>query len=204
MTIKEKPEKCLNSAPYDNQQGAVMESVSTLYHGSIHLFDKIDVSCGKPFKDFGMGFYASPGAEHSENLALRNKAIEEARIKKQEALPAVSAWLYEYEFYGRNRENLNVKEFENADKEWMRFVVQNRASGTRIHHYDVVIGPTANDNTRVAIRAFFAGAYGDVQSDTAMDTLISLIEPAKLPTQFYFGSEKAAAMLTLKRRREVK
>jgi hypothetical protein len=181
-----------------------MKTVITLYHGSIHLFDKIDVSCGRPFKDFGIGFYASPSAEHSENLALRNKAIEEARIKKRGAGTAASAWLYEYEFDLRNRENLNVKEFENADKEWMRFVVQNRANGARIHNYDMVIGPTANDNTRVAIRAFFAGAYGDIQSDTAMDTLISLIEPAMLPVQFYFGSEKAAAMLTLKERREAK
>jgi hypothetical protein len=180
-----------------------MENI-TLYYGSIHLFDKIDVSCGKPFKDFGIGFYASLSVEHSENLALRNKAIEETRIKKRNADTPVSAWLYEYEFDLRNKENLDVKEFKNADKEWMRFVVQNRASGTQIHNYDMVIGPTANDNTRVAIRAFFAGAYGDIQSDNAMDTLISLIEPDRLPSQFYFGSQKAAAMLTLKGRREVK
>jgi hypothetical protein len=182
---------------------AIKDSI-TLYHGSIHLFDKIDVACGKPFKDFGIGFYASPSVDLSENLALRNKAIEEARIKKLEGRTVVNAWLYEYEFDLRNRETLNVKEFEKSDKEWMRFIVQNRTSETQIHNYDVVIGPTANDNTRVAIRAFFAGAYGDIQSDNAMDTLISLIEPARLPTQFCFRSEKSAAMLILKGKREIK
>ena len=30
-----------------------MSAYSTLYHGSVFLFDKIDVSMGKPYKDFG-------------------------------------------------------------------------------------------------------------------------------------------------------
>jgi hypothetical protein len=85
----------------------------------------------------------------------------------------------------------------------MRFVVQNRASEARIHNYDVVIGPTANDNTRVAIRAFFAGAYGDIQNDKAIDTLITLIEPENLPLQYYFGSVKAAALLRFKGTRKI-
>jgi hypothetical protein len=114
-----------------------MESTIILYHGSIHSFEKIDVSCGKPFKDFGIGFYTSLNREHSENLALRNKAIEQARIKKRGAATGVSAWLYKFEFQLLRGENLKVKEFKNADKEWMRFVVQNRSSGTRIHNYDI-------------------------------------------------------------------
>jgi hypothetical protein len=124
----------------------------TLYHGSIHLFGEIDVSRGKPFKDFGMGFYVSPNVEHAENLARRNRAVEEARM----------------------------------------------------HSFDVVIGPTANDNTRVTIRAFFAGACGDVQSDRAIDTLIALIEPGNLTSQFYCGSKKTASMLKFIERREIK
>jgi hypothetical protein len=181
-----------------------MENNITLYHGSIHLFEKIDIICGKPFKDFGAGFYTSPDAGHSKNLALRNRAIEEARIKNRGASAVVNAWMYEYEFDLRNLGKLHIKEFKNADGEWMRFVVQNRTSEIRIHNYDVVIGPAANDNTRVVIRAFFAGAYGDIQSDSSINTLISLIEPGKLPTRFYFGSEKAAALLQLKGRREIK
>jgi hypothetical protein len=49
----------------------------TLYHGSIYEFDKIDVNKGKPFKDFGIGFYTSRDENHAVRLALRNKQIEE-------------------------------------------------------------------------------------------------------------------------------
>jgi hypothetical protein len=181
-----------------------MNDTITLYHGSIHLFDKIDVSREKPFKDFGIGFYVSPRADHAENLARRNMAIEKIRTKRVEAGPAVAAWLYTCEFNMDNLKKLNIKEFKTADKEWMRFVVQNRSNETPVHNYDVVIGPTANGNTRVTIQAFFAGAYGDIQSDNAIDILISLIEPNNLPAQFYFGSERAAAMLNLKGWQEIK
>jgi hypothetical protein len=181
-----------------------MENIITLYHGSINLFNAIDVARGKPFKDFGIGFYTSPSEEHARNLSLRNKAIEEARVKKVGEGVDVKAWLYVYEFDLLNLKKLEIKEFKSAGKEWMRFVVQNRASEKQIHNYDVVIGPTANDNTRVAIRAFFAGAYGDVKSDKTIDMLISLIEPNNLPAQFYFGSDKAAAMLKFKGRQEIK
>ena len=53
-----------------------------LFHGSIYKFDVIDVSKGKPFKDFGAGFYLSPSKKHSTNLALRNKQIELMRISR--------------------------------------------------------------------------------------------------------------------------
>jgi hypothetical protein len=57
-----------------------------------------------------------------------------------------------YEFDLDNLSKLNLKEFTSADREWMRFVVLNRESKAQQHEYDVVIGPTANDNTRAAIQ----------------------------------------------------
>ena len=59
-----------------------MSSKITLYHGSIHGFEEIDVAYGKPFKDFGIGFYTSQDIEHSKNLALRNKNIEEMKLRR--------------------------------------------------------------------------------------------------------------------------
>jgi hypothetical protein len=52
-----------------------MSDIITLYHGSVHSFDNIDVSMGKPFKDFGIGFYTSRDRFHAEKMALRNKDI---------------------------------------------------------------------------------------------------------------------------------
>jgi len=34
-----------------------MPNTLNLYHGTTHDFAEIDVSRGKPFKDFGQGFY---------------------------------------------------------------------------------------------------------------------------------------------------
>ena len=73
----------------------------------------------------------------------------------------------------------------------------NRSNKERRHDYDLVIGPTANDNTMTAISLFFAGAYGDIKSDIAIDRLIEQIEPEKLPGQYFFGSMKAATLLKL-------
>lgn len=40
-----------------------------LYHGSNMEIDKPDLSRSKPFKDFGQGFYLSPGYEQAHALA---------------------------------------------------------------------------------------------------------------------------------------
>lgn len=40
-----------------------------LYHGSNMKIDKPDLSRSKPFKDFGQGFYLSPGYEQAHALA---------------------------------------------------------------------------------------------------------------------------------------
>jgi hypothetical protein len=172
----------------------------TLYHGSIHEFDAIDITKGKPFKDFGAGFYASPSKKHSAGLALRNKQVELMRISQRKKRLRVNAWVYVYELDLSRLGGLNVKEFTKADSEWMRFVVSNRNNKERLHNYDVVTGPTANDDTRASIQAFFAGAYGDINSGGAIDILINMIKPYQLPTQYFFGSQKAADLLLFKER----
>jgi hypothetical protein len=186
-----------------------MPNVITLYHGTIHILDTVDVFRGKPFKDFGIGFYTSRDKEHASKMALRNREIEIARIRRShkdghfdrsEVRKDFDALLYTFELDLQNLRDLNVKEFKTADREWMRFVVQNLSAKERQHNFDMVIGPTANDNTLTAIGLFFAGAYGDVTSDNAVDRLIEQIEPDKLPHQYFFGSRKAAEMLVLKTR----
>ncbi|MDR0852058.1 MAG: DUF3990 domain-containing protein [Clostridiales Family XIII bacterium] len=171
--------------------------IITLYHGSINIIDNNDITKGKPYKDFGMGFYTSESIAQATNLALRNKDIEEFRLRNTGKDEDVKAWLYKYTFDLSTLDDLSVKNFETADKEWIRFVLLNRQSSKNEHNYDVVIGPTANDNTRVTIRAFFAGAYGEIDGDDAIDKLIEMIEPERLPSQFFFGSERATKNLKL-------
>jgi hypothetical protein len=172
-----------------------MKKIITLYHGSCYAFDSIDLARGKPFKDFSPGFYTSEDRKHAERLALRNRAIEISRFSRRNIRADVQAWLYTYEFDLESIAALNVKNFSAADREWMRFVVQNRTGNTRLHDYDLVFGPTANDNTSNAIQLFFAGAYGDIRTDRAIDMLIANIEPGNLPYQYYFGTEKSVRIL---------
>ena len=170
------------------------KNILTLYHGSTFLFTDIDVSKGKAYKDFGMGFYTTKIRSHAVNLALRNKRIEDMRFSRQIDRKS-AAYLYTYALDLSQLQGLTIKEFHSADKDWMQFVLYNRKSGSKAHDYDIVIGPTADDDTRLTIRAYFAGAYGDIESDNAINTLISQIESENLPPQFYFGSNKAASLL---------
>jgi len=170
----------------------------TLYHGSISLFDKPDADKGKPYKDFGKGFYVSQEKQNAINIALRNKLIEESRNKRFGKTECVSAFLYTFEFNPAYLKNYSIKEFSGADKEWLRFVIANRSSSDKSHTYDAVIGPTANDDTRASLRAYNAGAYGEQDNDEAMDMLINRLKVDKLPEQIYFSNNDILSHLTLK------
>jgi hypothetical protein len=179
-----------------------MANIITLYHGTIYEFNKIDVTNGKWNKDFGRGFYTSRDVRHAERLATRNKFIEEERFALRGMKKNVTPWLYTFEFDIDNLAALNVKEFAAADREWMRFVVLNRESKskTQEHEYDIVVGPTANDNTRAAIQTVMPLTKGEIMTDKAIDTLLALIEPDNLPWQFFFGTQRAADLLRLTER----
>ena len=54
-----------------------MKEKITLYHGTVHSFDSIDISLGKPYKDFGklpwQYFFGSK--KSSELLILKKREI---------------------------------------------------------------------------------------------------------------------------------
>jgi hypothetical protein len=87
------------------------------------------------------------------------------------------------------------------DREWAEFVVENRLSDQTEHRYDVIIGPTADDNTNATIDLLMMGTYGDPDSNFAIETFLQLILPEILPRQIYFGTQRAADLLTPKGRR---
>jgi hypothetical protein len=161
------------------------------------------VTKGKPFKDFGIGFYTSQDEGHAMRLALRNKHIEERRLSKYSEPYTVTPWLYTYEFDMRDMDRLKVKEFATADREWVEFIVKNRLSNKREHDRDIIAGPTANDNTNATIDLFIIGTYGDPKSDFAINTSLELILPEVLPRQMFFGSAEAVGLLKPKGRRKV-
>jgi hypothetical protein len=173
-----------------------MDSI-TLYHGTVYDFDRIDLARGKPFKDFGKGFYTTMSRVHAVNMAARNREILLHRLQETDVNPNVNMWLYAYEFPMNALDNLSVKEFTEPSREWMLFVGANRAHLEPQHSYDIVMGPTANDRTNLSIKTYFFGGYGDVGSDSAIDILLQIIKPYELPPQIFFGTEKAVRHLAL-------
>ena len=170
-----------------------LERNIVVYHGSISLIDTIDVARGKPYKDFGQGFYVTQNFSHVRNLAMRNKRLEQAR-QGQECI----AYVYSYDFDISKAQRFNIKEFAVANLDWMRFVLANRRVRGRSHTYDIVIGPTANDDTSLVLKSYFGGLYGDVESERALRTALDLIEAENLPVQIYFGSNSSIICLKQK------
>jgi hypothetical protein len=111
--------------------------------------------------------------------------------------------IYTYEFDLKALEGLKVKKFETVNVDWVKFIVLNRSNKTHQHDYDIVIGPTANDQTLITVQTYLAGLYGYVDDDKTVQTFLELIEPKKLPAQIYFGTQKAVDFLNFKERRKL-
>ena len=174
-----------------------------LYHGTTYDFSEIDVRKGKPYKDFGQGFYATQNRESALNMALRNRDIELRRLNRRGITREITPWLYTYELDENNLESMNIKRFGGADREWVLFVTENRIHNPHKHTFDVVIGPTANDQTNPTIQTYLNEGYGDVGSDRAIELLIEFLEPYSFPRQYFFGTQRATSLLVFTRRCEV-
>ena len=135
---------------------------------------------------------------------VRNRRIEESRLRTIGDGTRLPLFVYSYRLNLLELKKLNVKRFDAADREWLKFIIANRMNRTCQHNYDVVTGPTANDDTRTSIRAVMNAANGAILSDTALDLLIEMLEPNNLPEQYYFGTDKATAALTSTGRHELK
>ena len=184
----------MSVTPFPESEKAANNKIKTVYHGSTALFEQIDVNQGKPYKDFGRGFYVTENLSHAKSLALRNKRIETERYTRQ-----ADAYIYTYEFdLEKAKEQFNVKEFTEADLVWMKFVLGNRNVKGRIHDYNIVTGPTADDDTSVVLKAYFGGLYGHIDSQRAIETALDLIEADKLPPQIYFADNESVRILEQK------
>lgn len=63
------------------------------------------------------------------------------------------------------------------------------------HNYDVVIGPTADDDTMVCLNSYWRGFYGEVGSEEAKEKLLSYLEPENLGIQYFVGKQEIADKL---------
>lgn len=146
-----------------------------LYHGSNRVIDKIDLSKGRKYKDFGQGFYTT---HLQEQAAAWSKQVAE----RFGGVPVVNE--YEFDLESAIADGLNVKIFDKPNKEWAEFVIANRKKESEeFHHdYDIVIGPVANDDI-----ARIFGLY-DMNIIDLKAVVVGLTYK-KLNSQFFFGDD---------------
>ena len=168
-----------------------------LYHGSAVVFKAVDVRKGRGYKDFGKGFYMS--VDRAQAIGMMHKKYDELLSRR---LPDLSCFptktLYRISLNERVLNGLKVKAFELADAEWLDFVLLCRQIDGVPHDFDVVIGPTADDDTRLLIKNYLDGVYGDFDDLAAKETLLRLLKPERLGVQWFVGSQSVADQLISK------
>ena len=153
-----------------------------LYHGTNIDFFEIDFKKCKPNKDFGCGFYLTDIKQQAVDMAIRRAKFED------KGSPVVQE--YEFDESLLTSDELRVKIFDGISNDWAQFIVANRnAKGKRIHNYDVVVGPIADDGVTYQLRRYTEGAI-------SMKRLIEELKYSKgLTIQYYFGTERALSFL---------
>ena len=149
-----------------------------LYHGTNTTFDKVELDKCLPYKDFGRGFYLT---------TIRTQALDRAKNKCN--FEGGAPTILVYQFDEKELANLNVKYFEKPTEEWANFIFANRNKrNKKMHNYDIVIGPVADDGVIASIRL-----YETKVIDLA--EFVKRLEYAHPNIQYAFCTERAIALL---------
>ncbi len=116
-----------------------------LYHGSIALFETIDLAQSKTRRDFGKGFYTTVLESQAKSWAI--KLAQRNHQKKY----------YVYQYFFTPNPGLKIKRFYKMDIEWLEFIKDNRIQGEISHDYDIVVGPVADDDTLPTLLLYLDG-----------------------------------------------
>lgn len=165
-----------------------------LYHGTVSVVEKIDVTKGRGRKDFGKGFYIATTKSQAVGM-MHKKYRETIRRGRNKKETDVKEHLYEIVLDVEYAKTLKIKTFETADREWLDFILRCREDGGTPHDYDLVIGPTADDDTMFCLRAYWDGMYGEVGSKEAKNILLNNLEPDNLGIQYFIGKQEVADKL---------
>ena len=132
-------------------------------------------------------------------IGMMHKKFRESVSRRQDhPLGMFKEKLYRIELNWALLQELRVKVFDAADMEWLDFILMCRPSDGVPHDYDVVIGPTADDDTNRALKFYYDGTYGDPGSKEAKEMLLRVLETDKLGMQLYVGGQSVADRLVRK------
>ena len=162
-----------------------------LFHGSNIAIREIDLSKGRPNKDFGRGFYLTTIREQAEKMSRRVARIYGGS-------PEVT--VFEFDEENLHKSELSCRIFQRPSKEWALFVINNRNRDfadvsspecNADNKYDIVVGPVANDDLALLFRQFSGGLI-------TVQELTEEMRYKDLTIQYSFHSENAISLLTMK------
>lgn len=171
-----------------------------LYHGSYTAVKRIDLEMCLDGKDFGRGFYLTSSPVQARSF-IKTSVLKAQRFGNASATQNygfISSFMY-------HEDGLRIYEFDEADREWLWFIAQNRRPSlaekltgkvsSEAFKADIIIGKVANDRTNAAITAYLNGLYGDILSERAVNFAIEELLPNQLEDQFCFLTQKAVDCL---------
>lgn len=157
-----------------------------LYHGSTVAIRKPSLRQGRANADFGKGFYTTSNWEQ----AVRWAHIKRERVGAQRSVVSV----YEFDETLLDNVDLNVRRFSGADEPWLYFVADCRKS--RVHGYDLVQGPVANDKVFTTVNLFESGVL-------SAEAAVLQLKAYKTYDQLSFHTERVIHALKFKEAIEV-
>jgi len=116
-----------------------------LYHGSLEVIEKPDISFSRNNTDFGKGFYTTPIKSQAEKWT--------GRFSRRFGYGTMSMY---YVDELDLRKNVSILEFETYSDQWLEYIVKCR-QGKSGEDYDLVIGGIANDDVYNTLTLFFRG-----------------------------------------------
>lgn len=151
-----------------------------LYHGSNVEIECVDLARGRRGKDFGKGFYANP--DYMQAVEFCSNVVRREGV----GVPTVTS----FDFDESALDVLNVMRFDGYSKEWAEFILMNRnnSSDMPAHHYDIVVGPIADDGVGTQIRRLSRGFI-------TFDAFLEELKYCKVSIQYFFGTENALKYL---------
>ncbi|MBQ5882533.1 MAG: DUF3990 domain-containing protein [Bacteroidales bacterium] len=151
-----------------------------LYHGSNVEIECVDLARGRRGKDFGKGFYANP--DYMQAVEFCSNVVR----REGSGVPTVTS----FDFDESALDVLNVMRFDGYSKEWAEFILMNRNNSSDVpaHHYDIVVGPIADDGVGTQIRRLSRGFI-------TFDAFLEELKYCKVSIQYFFGTENALKYL---------
>jgi len=131
-----------------------------LYHGSTHIVENPIILDVQRMLDFGKGFYTTTSHEQAEKWAMIKQKREDNNSKA-----IVNVYEIDHQLLANN--SYNIKIFNQANEEWLDFIVMNRTNHIN-HFFDIVKGAVANDTLYRTLSLYESGIFTKLETITRL------------------------------------